>query len=334
MRSAREIARLIYARAIGAGLSGPGPQAAGEPVSHRQRLKRAAKRLLGVGTPAVNSPKIFAPPGHFYSPIVDTAALKDTFPKKRPAPPEKLIDVDIDLDAMTKFWDEALVPIIKTAPFSEKPDGIHRYHYMNPAYSFGDGTMLRAMILHNRPRRIVEVGSGWSSACILDTVFDEAKIATEITFVEPYPALLKSKLRGEDQRRVTILEKGVQDVPLSVFECLEANDILFIDGTHVVKTRSDVVHELTEVLPRLKPGVVIHFHDIFYPFEYAYEWVIEHNRSWNEVYALRNFLAYNERFKIIFFNDMFLQLRRDKLRRDCPAFLKNSGGAIWLKRVG
>ncbi len=295
---------------------------------------RVVARLTRIASPGRDRQRTFAPLGHFYSPIVNAAALKDTFPKKRPSPPEKLIDVDIDLDAMTKLWDEALVPLIKTAPFSEKPDGVHRYHYMNPAYAYGDGIILRAMILLHRPRRIVEVGSGWSSACILDTVFDEAKLDTEITFVEPYPALLKSMLRGEDEKRVTILDKGVQDVPMSVFESLDAGDILFIDSTHVVKTRSDVTHELTEILPRLKPGVIIHFHDIFYPFEYSYDWVVEENRSWNEVYALRNFLAFNARFKVVFFNDMFLQLRRDRIARDCPGFLKNSGGAIWIERVG
>jgi predicted O-methyltransferase YrrM len=277
--------------------------------------------------------RLFMPAGHFYSPIVDAAGIAETFTRARPAPPAGLRDVDIDIEAMTAFWTNGLAPILATSQLPEQADGKHRYHFANPAYSYGDGSILRAMILAHRPRRIVEVGSGWSSACMLDAAFDEGKLDARVAFVEPYPALLKSMLRPEDEARVTIHECGVQQAPLEIFEQLEENDILFIDSTHVVKTGSDVVYELTEVLPRLKPGVLIHFHDIFYPFEYSYQWVVEQNRSWNEIYALRNFLAFNNAFKVVFFNDMFLQLRRDVIARDCPLFLKNSGGAIWLKRV-
>lgn len=277
--------------------------------------------------------RLFMPPGHFYSPIVDTAAIADTFPRTRPAPPERLRDVEIDIESMTDLWTGSLAPILKSSQLPQQADGLHRYHFENPAYSYGDGSILRAMILLHRPRRIVEVGSGYSSACILDTAFDEGELDTRITFVEPYATLLKSMLRPQDEARVSIHECGVQQAPLEIFEELEENDILFIDSTHVVKTGSDVVYELTEVLPRLKPGVLIHFHDIFYPFEYSHQWVVEQNRSWNEIYALRNFLAFNAAFKVVFFNDMFLQLRRDAIERDYPLFLKNSGGAIWLKRV-
>lgn len=277
--------------------------------------------------------RLFMPPGHFYSPIVDATAIAGTFPRTRPAPPASLPDVAIGIEAMTAFWANTLAPILATSQLPEQADGTHRYHFANPAYSYGDGSILRAMILAHRPRRIVEVGSGYSSACMLDTAFDEGKLETRITFVEPYPALLKSMLRPQDEARVTIHACGVQQAPLEIFEELEENDILFIDSTHVVKTGSDVVYELTEVLPRLRPGVLIHFHDIFYPFEYSHQWVVEQNRSWNEVYALRNFLAFNDAFKVVFFNDMFLQMRRDVIARDYPPFLKNSGGAIWLKRV-
>jgi predicted O-methyltransferase YrrM len=277
--------------------------------------------------------RLFMPPGHFYSPVVDAEKLAESFPRKRPAPPEKLAGITIDIGAMTQFWSSKLAPLLKTSALPEEADGTHRYHFTNPAYSYGDGSILRAMILLHRPRRIVEVGSGWSSACMLDTAYDEAKLDTKITFVEPYPALLRSMLRPQDEAQVTIHACGVQQAPLEIFDELEENDILFIDSTHVVKTGSDVVYELAEVLPRLKPGVLVHFHDIFYPFEYSYQWVVEQNRSWNEIYALRSFLAFNSAFEVVFFNDMFMQMRGDVIARDYPLFLKNSGGAIWLKRV-
>lgn len=333
MRNADEIAQIIYNACFHRA------PVANEVNLIRDRLAKGEpvidiiEALSKSGESKRYQERLFMPPGHFYSPIVDVDSLKQKFPAKRQTAPPALPDVDIDIDAMTKLWDEKLAPVMGTAPLPEQPDGQHRYHFRNPAYSYGDALVLRAMILANRPKRIVEVGSGWSSACTLDTVFDEAKLDTEITFIEPYPKVLRSIMREGDESRVNIIELIVQDVPLSFFDQLEANDILLINSTHVVKTGSDVVHELTQILPRLKPGVLIHFHDIFYPFEYGHKWVIEENRSWNEIYALRSFLAFNDNFKVIFFNDMFLRLRQERLEKDCPAFLKNSGGAIWIRRV-
>jgi hypothetical protein len=273
---------------------------------------------------------LYVPPGHFYSPVVNTAELKSVIPRDRPRVEKRLPDVRLDLAAMESFW-RTLVPLLRATPFSVQKSPEHRYYFDNPAFSFGDSMMLRAMILHFRPRRMVEIGSGFSSACTLDTAFDEAKLDCAITFVEPYPELLHSLMRVSDEPRVTILPNSVQSVPLEVFERLQANDILFIDSTHVVKTGSDVVHELANVLPSLAPGVIVHFHDIFYPFEYGYEWAVTENRSWNEIYALRAFLAFNSRFEVIFFNDMFGQLRSDLIAQTAPDFLRNTGGSIWLR---
>ena len=277
--------------------------------------------------------RLFVPPGHFYSPVVDPRLVEDRIPAERAAVLRALPGVELDLQRMTRFWTDHLAPHARTTPFPETPSPSHRYHFQNPAYGYGDATTLRAMILHHRPRRLIEVGSGWSSACTLDTL-DEAGLATEVTFIEPYPQLLRELMWPADRERVEILEAPVQEVPLSRFDVLEENDILFIDSTHVLKTGSDVVHELGEILPRLKPGVVIHIHDVFYPFEYPREWAVVENRSWNELYALRAFLAFNRSFEVVFFNDFFAQLARPVLERDCPSFLKNTGGAIWLRRVG
>ena len=129
-----------------------------------------------------------------------------------------------------------------------------------------------------------------------------------------------------------IIETGIQDVPLSRFDVLQRNDVLFINSTHIVKTCSDVVFELFEILPRLKPGVVIHFHDAFYPFEYPREWVINRNYSWNELYALRAFLMGNRDWEIIMFNDYFVRTERALVERTAPEVLQNAGGGLWLRR--
>jgi hypothetical protein len=132
--------------------------------------------------------------------------------------------------------------------------------------------------------------------------------------------------------RHELIESDVQDVPLTRFEGLEANDVLFIDSSHVIKAGSDVVFLLSQVLPSLRPGVLIHFHDIFWPFEYPEEW-LRGGRAWNEAYALRAFLQFNSRFEIVFFNSYLGIHEADALRFHLPLFLRNPGGSIWLRKT-
>ncbi len=100
-----------------------------------------------------------------------------------------------------------------------------------------------------------------------------------------------------------------------------------------MKTGSDVCHELFDVLPALQPGVFVHFHDIFWPFEYGPNWIVKENRSWNELYGLRTFLMYNDAFEIVFFNDYFARNCRELIEAGYPAMLKNTGGSIWLRKT-
>jgi hypothetical protein len=106
-------------------------------------------------------------------------------------------------------------------------------------------------------------------------------------------------------------------VPIEVFDVLDDGDILFIDSTHVSKPGSDVNWLFFRVLPRLKPGVVIHVHDIFYPFEYHNDWLTE-RRSWNESYLLRSFLSYNNTFQITFFSSWIWQEHPEVVLRHLP----------------
>ena len=141
-------------------------------------------------------------------------------------------------------------------------------------------------------------------------------------------------LRPEDADRVELIASPVQEVPLDVFSELESGDILFIDSKHVLKTGSDVHYELFSVLPCLRPGVLIHFHDIQYPFEYPRKWVFENNNSWNEIYALRAFLMYNNEFRVLFWCSMLARANRPLLVSTFPLVLRNSGGSIWIEKVG
>ena len=274
---------------------------------------------------------LFVPPGHFYSPIVDVEQVRQQYgvvqPNIMPA------GIKVDDAGMQRLWSE-MVPLLREIDFPEDAEPRSRYHFRNSAFSYGDGSILHAMLRRFRPKRLVEVGSGYSSACAVDTIDRFLGGQVDVTFVEPYPALLH-KLLGEDSAgRYTVHDKTVQAVDMEVFTQLQSGDFLFVDSTHIMKTGSDVCHELFNVLPALKSGVFIHFHDIFWPFEYGPEWIVKQNRSWNEIYGLRAFLMFNDAFEIVFFNDWFVRNHRASVEADYPMMLKNTGGSIWLRKVG
>jgi predicted O-methyltransferase YrrM len=246
--------------------------------------------------------------------------------------PADIAGIDIPAQRMQEFWRDNL-DFIRRTPFPEAPSPELRFRYEGSPFPYGDAIILRAMLQAKRPGRVVEIGSGFSTACMLDSADEIGLRDLAVTCIEPYPERLKSLLREADFRRIDLIERPVQSVPLAVFRQLEANDILFIDSTHVLKTGSDVHYELFSVLPCLAPGVVVHFHDCQYPFEYPAKWIFELNYSWNEVYAVRAFLMYNQRFGIVFWNSFFGRQFRSEVARDYPAFLKNSGSSLWIQAL-
>ncbi len=274
--------------------------------------------------------RLFVPPGHFYSPVVDAQAVTHLFDRTNACRSFQGIHL-VESEQLAKW--HALLPFLRTVPFSDTHQDGFRYRFDNPAFGVGDACIYCAMLQLHRPRKLVEVGSGFSSACALDTLEHCLDHDVAVTFVEPYPALLTSLLTVSDRERTSVIPQGVQDVDLAVFRALDDGDFLFIDSTHVLKTGSDVHHELFEVLPVLKPGVIIHIHDIFWPFEYPRAWVVDENRSWNELYALRAFLTNNDDYRIEFFNDYFAQNFRPTIELDYPALLRNPGGSLWLRKI-
>jgi hypothetical protein len=272
---------------------------------------------------------LYVVPGHFYSPIVNPAELHH-YVRALANVGAEITGISIDRDAMIATW-ERLVPLLTTAPFADMQTAGSRYFYDNQAYGFGDAVVLQAMIRDRRPKRLVEIGSGYSSACSADTVDTFLDGDCEFTFIEPRPERLRAIL-GDRASGVRIVDAPVQRVPLDLFEELAAGDILFIDSTHVLRTGSDVCYELLEVLPRIAPGVAVQIHDMFWPFEYPRNWILDDNRSWNEIYAVRAFLTQNDLWRISFFNDYFAKYERERIERSLPRFAGNAGGALWLER--
>jgi predicted O-methyltransferase YrrM len=196
-------------------------------------------------------------------------------------------------------------------------------------FGFGSGLILFCMIRHFQTRRIIEIGSGHTSALMLDTNERFMNRQMELTFIEPYPERLYGLLKEEDRSNCTIFEKPAQDIPASYFEQLQENDILFIDSSHVTKIGSDVNHIFFNILPALKPGVIIHFHDIYWPFEYPLGWVMS-GRAWNEAYLLRAFLQYNDHFEILQFNQYLFSCFPEFYEQQTG--LTGAGGSIWIRK--
>ena len=297
-------------------------------------MRAVLQRLVGQfsvrsSAQAVPSSRTFVPPGDYYSPIPSLEDVRSRHERIFDRAVRSLPGIDLNEAAQLQLLG-AFGRYYGDLPFTRQQTPENRYYFDNAFYSYGDAITLYSMIRHVEPRRIVEVGSGFSSAVMLDTNARFFSDGIRCTFIEPYADRLRSLLRESDA--VDLLEQKVQDVPLSMFEQLQANDILFIDSTHVSKTGSDVNHLIFEVLPRLQRGVYVHFHDVFYPFEYPEDWVYE-GRAWNEDYLLRAFLQYNAAFQIMFFSSYIFQFHADAARAQMPLFMNNPGGGLWVRRA-
>ncbi|RJQ68725.1 MAG: class I SAM-dependent methyltransferase [Desulfobacteraceae bacterium] len=272
----------------------------------------------------------FVPPGHFYSPIPSLEEIERDEEKIFGNIPRSIPGIEMhEAEQLTLL--EIFCQYYQSMPFSPHKNKRLRYFFENPAYSYSDAILLYCMIRHLQPKKIIEIGSGFSSCLSLDTNELFFNGAIQFTFIEPYPELLMSLIKKEDKNTIKIIPKRLQDVELHEFETLEANDILFIDSTHVSKVNSDVNRIFFEILPVLSPGVYIHFHDVFYPFEYPRDWIFE-GRAWSEIYLLRTFLQYNSRFSIFLMNTYMSHFHRQFFQDNMPLCLKNTGGSIWIRK--
>ncbi len=274
-------------------------------------------------------------PGHFYSPIPDVAAVEKEHRQIFGHKGFEIPGIDMNHAGQKQLLDKF------TAFYSDFPYHFEldmqpgfRYRTGGAQYRHSDVVMLYSMIRHFNPSRIIEVGSGYSSAVMLDTneTFMSANI--NMTFIDPDDSRLQMLLTADDKRKHRILKQQVQHTDLSEFGLLGESDILFIDSSHVAKTGSDLNHILFNILPVLKPGVLVHFHDIHFPFEYPKHWVTDRKWFWNENYFLRSFLMYNNRFSIINFNSYLHQKEKEWLTIHMPACLTDTEntGSIWLRK--
>lgn len=258
----------------------------------------------------------YVAPGHFYSPLTSTSDIGRAL-----SWPGDLA-VDISEDAQLALA-HSILPIVAS------PLPGPRYASPNDLYGPADAAVYRAMLHHFEPSRIVEVGSGYSTAVALDESDAVNGLSQfDITCIEPYPRRLLRLLKSDDRTRIHIIRQPVQELDLATYARLKSGDLLFIDSTHVVKSGSDVVWLLLRVLPRLAPGVIVHIHDVFWPFEYPAPWLNE-RRDWTEIYMLHAFLAGNRDWEILLFSSWIWHCHPELV----PGHLATEEpSSIWLRR--
>jgi Methyltransferase domain len=274
-------------------------------------------------------------PVHFYQPIPDTQNLSKTLWDT----PSRLVGIDMNesmqlnllREHFPKFRNEyERFPIGS----SGKPT---QFHLDNGLFDGLDALVAYSMIRHFEPRLIIEVGSGFSSL-----LFGEAATRNKtsaLICIEPFPQeFLKQGFPGLHR----LVEKKVEDIDLEFFSALHSGDVLFIDSSHTVKIGGDVNYLFLEILPRLEPGVIVHVHDIFLPFEYRRDWVLDESRFWSEQYLLQAFLAFNSQFEVLMANSYMAHRYLEDIRAAFPSLEKLGatpanlarwgGGSFWMRR--
>ena len=186
--------------------------------------------------------------------------------------------------------------------------------------------MLYTIVREFQPQRVVEVGSGHSTKICRQAAMD-ASLKTRIVSIDPFPRQDVGTLADEIHR---VEAERLQD--LQAFKSLAENDILFIDSSHVIKTGNDVVFLYLKVIPELAPGVLIHIHDIFLPFDYPEDWVVEMRWEWNEQYLVQALLTFSKQFEVLW-PGYFLQRTQPDFGCYFPHMNSQRAGSLWLRKI-
>jgi len=269
------------------------------------------------------------PPGHYGSTIPSRREIDSRETELFSSSMEALPGIDLNVDRQLGLLHE-FSQLDESITLHRQPAEEARYYCENTIFRLGDAVVLQCFLRHFRPRHVVEIGSGFSSAVMLD-VRDELLQDLRMTFIEPYPARLERLMREQDRDGCTVIEKKVQDVPLDVFHGLGPNDILFVDSSHVLKIGSDLSTIFFTIFPALKPGVLVHIHDIFWPFEYPKE-MLNEGRNWNEAYVARSFLQYNDTFEVVFFSSYLETAHADAIQGKLRGFREQAACGLWLRK--
>ncbi|MCL4503941.1 MAG: class I SAM-dependent methyltransferase [Deltaproteobacteria bacterium] len=276
----------------------------------KDNFKRVFFRFYKFGT----SLGIHVLPVHYYSPVPNILELERT--KGIWARKSELPGISIDIDDQVENLRMICLPWMGEVLGNKiYLDGV--MGGFGPGFGYIEAQALHAIIRHYKPKKIIEVGCGVSTYCMISASkknTEEVNQTSKIICIEPYPS---PKLNALSE--IEMIPEKVQNVPIEPFERLEDGDLLFIDSSHTVKPGSDVNYLILEVIPRLKPGVVVHFHDIFLPYDYQRD-VLSTFLHWTETSLLRAFLINNNKVKIIFCMSQLHYERKDILKEVFPEY--------------
>lgn len=309
-------------------VAGPVRRSASRPPA------QPANEIRPSDTALSESPLLCWPLDHFYSPVPNNRALTQEPARSRVWPPgiPETPGLDYRDEEQLRFLREQVATQSRLV-FPDGPTGdLRDYHAGSDMFSRLDASMLAAVLRHFRPRRMIEVGCGWSSLVTARVNRDYLDGSLHFTCIEPYPPeFLASGVEGISE----LLVSPVEELDVTRFLELGAGDVLFIDSSHTVKTGGDANFLYQQVVPRLAPGVVVHIHDIFLPFDYPQEWVFS-GRAWNEQYLVQAFLSFNSAFRILLAVAWLSHIHPEALAEvlpDYPAAYGDGGGSLWIQRT-
>jgi hypothetical protein len=263
---------------------------------------------------------------HYYEPLFDFGSLTRSLSDVRELPGIDWNDAE-QLSVLQQFnFNEEL----KTIPL-DKTNELH-FYVNNPAFTSGDAEYLYNLIRLKKPSKFFEIGSGYSTLLATQAVSknqsENSAYKCKHICIEPY------EMPWLEKTGVTVLRERVENVNKNLFLELGENDILFIDSSHIIRPQGDVLYEYLELLPILKPGVIVHVHDIFSPRDYLKQWLVDEVKLWNEQYLLEAFLSGNREWKIIGALNYLHHTYYDELKRTCP-FLnqEREPGSFYIQKI-
>lgn len=273
-------------------------------------------------------------PVHFHEPIPDTRTLKDDLWSKHSELVGVAINEEKQLELLSLFESKFKKEYDRLP--ENKTSTPHEYFVDNDMFSSVDGEILYCMIRHFKPKKIFELGSGFSTLLSAQAVLKNREENNgqecELVAVNPYPnEILRAGFPGLSK----LISKKGQDIPLSDFKKLKINDILFIDASHSLKIGGIVRYIYSEILPRLNRGVIIHVHDVFLPAEYPKEWLLKDYKFWNEQYLLQAFLAFNDSFEILWAGSYIHSKHPDKLETAFSSYERDERwpASFWMRKI-
>ncbi len=266
---------------------------------------------------------------HYYEPLINTDKLSGSLRSDRDLPGLDL-NSELQLSVLRQFCFEQE---ILSLPM-DKPEKGRQFYFNNGTYGAGDAEYLYSMIRLFKPARIIEIGSGSSTlaarAAISRNIEEDSSYICEQICIEPY------ECPWLEEVGVQCVRNRVEDLDPTMFSTLGRNDILFIDSSHVIRPQGDVLYLYQRILPRLRPGVFVHVHDIFTPKDYLDDWIIKEQVLWNEQYLLEAFLTLNSEFEVIGALNYLSHHYPGEIQAKCPILAKESKqaepGAFWMRR--